>query len=438
MTESTSQKIDGIANSMVRDLFVDWFGALLRNTLGVTGGGRSNLRFEFQITDTRNVSVTAPTDGNQIVVEGPTDLKSTLLQIALDSRMRALAGMTGNPVWWQIGFESKPDWTEAASLHMFRTMGQYKRYDGNWKLGSDAVLKFKQLGESGLQMFPNQTVVLVFQSPGPGHGPFGANVARTWATFMRALVALASAAPVSGLNLLSPARDAFLAEALLLRTDNTTPELQIDGKRVWERVARLYHCGAREAFDRFFGALQAYEQALSQRNAGASIVFFVTAIEALTVPNAPWKQDRVTKRFVEFLLEACPEAIDEVLKHTNFGQAFGRPMNRKQFADHLYKLRSSPVHTGRLGQITSATFLDDDGASMRVALVSDVARAAIMRFLDVPFSVLTGHPAFDSMITLNYPSNLHQKLQAVAQKEGKSSVKQWLLGRLAAEFGEAE
>lgn len=429
-------KIDGIGSPVLRDLFVDWFGVSLRDGLGLIGSGRSGRRFSFRVSEKCEIAIVVPDDGTQISVEGPTDMSGDLVRIAADARARALLNQTGEPVWWQIAFESKPDWTEAGSLHMFRNLGQHKRYEGNWRLGSDALLKFQQVGDKHPPLFPNQTVTVVFRSAGPGHGPFAKRQAITWASVIRAVVALASASPVTGPNLLRPARDSVRAEAIEVTLDSGTPDLNIDGLAVWPAIARMVEAGAGEAFGRLFGALQAFEQALFQRNAGAALIFFVTAIEALGVPNGPWQSERVTRRFSEFLMEACPEAIEEVLKHANYLLAFGRPLTMKRFADHLYKLRSSPVHTGRLGQVLSAPFMDDDGASIRVALTSDVARAAILRFLGTPFSVLTGHPNFDSKITIETSARFLAKLRAAAGAPNTSSTAAWLLSKLEAEYGQ--
>jgi len=60
----------------------------------------------------------------------------------------------------------------------------------------------------------------------------------------------------------------------------------------------------------------------------------------------------------------------------------------------LYDLRSTLAHEGLGFTRRSALLMLGDPGSMRVALVSDLVRAALLAFMQSPRSFLIGHPAF--------------------------------------------
>jgi hypothetical protein len=150
-----------------------------------------------------------------------------------------------------------------------------------------------------------------------------------------------------------------------------------------------------EAFRRAQGAMFAYEQAISQESEYVTLALLVSALEALSVPNAAWQMERVSARFIAFCLQLCPEAIDVVMKHVNFAQAFGGYSSAKRFLRTLYGLRSKPLHTGFLQHRVSHLPAMGGDAGIRVALLSEIVRAAVVAFMRTPFSSLIGHPAVD-------------------------------------------
>lgn len=146
-------------------------------------------------------------------------------------------------------------------------------------------------------------------------------------------------------------------------------------------------------------ALLTYDAALRQGNHDVATILFVTAIEALTPPPLDWRKERVTTRFVVAVQELCPQALEEILAHANSELAFGpikQRQNRRKVYESLlgriYDMRSSPVHAGL--SITPRLFAHGFGAdaTMRIALLSDLARAAILAFIQAPRNFLVGHP----------------------------------------------
>lgn len=122
---------------------------------------------------------------------------------------------------------------------------------------------------------------------------------------------------------------------------------------------------------------------------------FVSAIEALAVPNAPWHRRRLSKRFAVFTLQVCPDAIAKTLEHANFEQAFGKIKSGKRLVEDLYDRRSRPLHTGFLQHNATGMLRLGGDAGIRVVLVADIVRAALRSFIGSPDSMLVGHPAID-------------------------------------------
>jgi hypothetical protein len=419
-----------LTERVLRELFVDWFGTLLDQEYGSVGYSTGGERNSIRLRDgTECTAVLSETTGD-IAIEAPSAIQDRILSLAQSALARTKLRETGEPVWWTTGFTSRPETTEASTLHMLRSLSQHKRYEGKWRLGTDALVDIKQQGAQHPPFFPNQSAKVVFRSVGPGHGPFAARIARTNATLIRAALSFITASPLEGLMVVFPANPDDLVQARDLLDRGVSPELLIDSVPIWRALATFVSSGSHEAFERAFGALLAYEHALVQKTEESSIVFFVTAIEALAVPNANWKTERITKRFVEFLLLICPEAIDEVLRHPNFRQAFGNISSRKAFAQQLYHLRSHPIHTGRLGEITAGLSVEVE-AGVRVALAADVARAAILSFLRTPLSMLVGHPDLDPVLRIEVSPEVLLRLRKCAA-QAKLSVTEWILKRVVA------
>jgi hypothetical protein len=130
-------------------------------------------------------------------------------------------------------------------------------------------------------------------------------------------------------------------------------------------------------------------------------MLFVSAIEALIAPRLEWGKEKVTKRFIKGVRSLCPQAVDNLIAHPNIEMALqlrlkGSPSRRRyDVLDGIYAMRSVPTHMG-IGLSRNAMLLAlGSSENMRVALLSDLARAAILGFLQAPRSFLIGHPLLD-------------------------------------------
>ena len=138
------------------------------------------------------------------------------------------------------------------------------------------------------------------------------------------------------------------------------------------------------------GSLLAYQSALEQRNADVAIILLVTAIEALIAPRPSWGKAKVTKRFMQATQELCVDTVDALVKHDKVEEAFSIPLRgsdrkrRRELLDAIYAVRSLPTHAGLNPSIGNAMFHFGHSGGMRVALVSDLARDALLAYLTAP------------------------------------------------------
>ena len=106
----------------------------------------------------------------------------------------------------------------------------------------------------------------------------------------------------------------------------------------------------------------------------------------------------MTKRFADAVIDLCPDAVDQLLAHPNVEQAFaytpkgGEIRRRRGLLERIYETRSLPTHAGPgLSAMGFAALASPD--TMRIALLSDLVRSAVLSYMQAPRSSLIGHPA---------------------------------------------
>jgi hypothetical protein len=129
---------------------------------------------------------------------------------------------------------------------------------------------------------------------------------------------------------------------------------------------------------------------------------YVIAAEVLTTPDAAWRSEKLTKRFVAFFSELIPSELDRLIAHNNFEEAFGVRRGQKKAStlrrlllETIYDLRSGLVHSGLQPSyrgITSGFGLSSD---MRRALLYEFVESAFLAYLQSPRSSVVGHPGLD-------------------------------------------
>jgi hypothetical protein len=394
-------------------LFVNWLIHLLDERYGVKSRGSSGPgRWSVTLADESIIQVEIAPFG-QIAVQGPAEYENDLAALAEDAHTRTLALDFGEGSWWKASFSTDMGLTGVTTMHFMRIMSEHnsRRFNGDWRLGNEALISFDQ---GNLQTtpiaIPKFDVHITFRVPAPGPGPHSEVIAQEFGTFLRAATSFATAAPLLGFASLWPA-ETNEAEEASAKLPNA-PELPIEragpdapaldrneADALWPLLVSLIIDPKKmpdpesgEALRRVQGALYAYEQAIQQESEYVTMALLVSALEALSVPNATWQQDRVTTRFFRFVQDLCPETVGEIMQHGNFAQAFGPYTSPRRFLDSLYSLRSTPLHTGWVQHRLFTGIGAPTEAQIRVMLASGLVRAGIVEFLRRPFSSLIGHP----------------------------------------------
>lgn len=377
-------------------LFVDWLGFLLDREFGAPQQGKSGDFFTVGLTDGTEIRISFPPPAGSLSIEVVPESAADISRIVAEAAAHANAGDLGPGYWYEMSLSCDVGLEGLMPIHFMRSLSEHKRFEGAWILGSDCLIEFVQSNtDPSPIIIPKFEVSAAFRVPSPWHGPYGQEVAEEFGTFVRSVIAFVSAAPFKSLAGLFPAKPDRVQD--VVRTLASRPsELHVAGLEIAPALAWLAGAGRRDALKRAEGALYAYEQALAQQSEYVALILLVTSIEALTVPDTRWAKERLTKRFVEWTLEMCSGEVGAVLRHNNFESAFGSVRKPQRFLELLYNARSRPLHTGFVPSHLSA--LPDMGGSagIRVMLVSEIARAAIIGFLKRPFTSLIGHPDIDA------------------------------------------
>lgn len=380
----------------------------------------------------------AGSDSCKVETEEP--LSASLLAILSDAGARAARGDMGRTQWWQVALGSRKSLDASFGLHMMRMLGQTRAFTGRWRLGNDALAEFSIEDPKQLAAFAKQTIKVTFRCIGPGHGPRSSIFARRQADIIRAVLSFCMASVLEGGGLVRPVTDDNFPPGS--EVNSALPELSVQGLPVWSRISDAASNGAFELVARVVNSLTAYEHALDQPTDAAATVFYVAAIEALTVPNHRYANQRVTSRFVESLLALANAKLQEALLHANFAEGFEsgkrRVKNSKDLANRIYGLRSSPVHTGTFGLERDAFFhMTSMGGPIRAALLGEIAETAILEFLRRPFTSLIGHLDFDSACRIELTDEEHAIVRIAAHAKGQS-MEDYILQSLGLESRAAD
>ena len=330
--------------------------------------------------------------------------ESDIQRIVNDTKDKLAAKDFGGEVIYRANLKSPAFAMDSVSMMNFaRLLGYPVHITGYRRLGSRILLEFipDPLPEKPtLLMFAGSTNIKVtIFSPGPIESDLTRRTAAALLETVAAICAFALGRVVESPLMIVPIKDDEAATAQALRRDESILTLARNSVSldVFEEFTALSDLD---------GALRArgstaYHAALQQANPDVATMLLVSSMEALIVPRPEWRKDKATKRFIEVICELCPETIDELVNHANVEEAFsytrrgGPRPRRRQLLNRIYELRSTPTHQG-IGLAGGGMILTAiTSGSLRVALLSDLARAVLLAFLQAPRSSLIGHPMFD-------------------------------------------
>ena len=315
---------------------------------------------------------------------------------------------SGSDLVYQATMECcNPPLRDDMLLNMFRVLGDQVPIVGPRRLSDIALLDFAQDSppESGQVLFvPDTKITVTLFAPGPAAGPLTQNAVGATFETVAAICSIALGRPITYSALANfPVAAEFAESQRARRYDPSILGLARDSISL-DIFAELAALGGPDAVIRARNACVTIHEAQRQANADIATMLYVCAIEALITPGrqCKWRKEQVTKRFREAVLILCEQAVDASLAHQNLEEALGFSKRgninrqRRELVDHIYDLRSLPTHAG-IGPRNISIHTFGAERSIRVALLSDLARATLLAYLQTPMSFLTGHPALQAL-----------------------------------------
>jgi hypothetical protein len=329
--------------------------------------------------------------------------ESTMHSVWQEASRRVDAGDLGGDVWYSwSAVEPARNLFNVGEL--VRLLGSQARIEGWRRLGTRVLLNFTEqpttTDEPAPLFAPPAQVDFHVLVPGPSAGEFSRSIASRFIETATAACSFALGRPVGGqLSMCFPSREELRPELDQRRSDVQLGNLARKSVSldVWDRLVSI---GGVESHLRASAALRTYDSAVRQERDDVALILFVASAECLAAPFAPWKKDRLTKRFIAFFDELTSNELDAIVAHANAEEAFGfRRGNRsakalrRDLLGRMYQMRSAPIHEGLSARPNGIFGFGDTSAGMRRALCSDFVEAAILRYLDSPRTSLVGHPA---------------------------------------------
>jgi hypothetical protein len=381
----------------------------------------SRRTFLLTMVDGSQLSFVREQESGECFVVSTTPLSSDNRAVVKESLARAKRGDQGLTQWWEFSFESQIRLDAAYGINLLRALGQRRAYRGQFRLGQDVLVDFSTADDKQIAAFAKQAIKIRFRSVGPGRGPGATKIAKKLSDVVRVVLSFATASALENGLFVKPLNDETFLPGRAVSSD--VPELLTNGVAIWRLLDELFASGASELANRILNSLTAFEHAMAQPTAGAATIFYVTAIEALTVPNSNYAARRVTARFKNSLSLLAEAKLEAALKHVNAREAFfeddQKASNASRLAERIYHLRSSSVHSGQVGSSrTIAGFDSSVGDSARIALLAEIAEAAIINFIVSPVSSLIGHPRVDPDGRFEFSDKEHEALRRAAGVAG--------------------
>lgn len=395
-----------------RMLLADWFGRLgVDAGLSLTQHGTSGNAYTLGSPSSFNVRAEFIDDEPYLrFVPSDPSHDELIGRLAAEAAARVRAGDFGGEVWYstelhEIAFSmASPQFMGT----LLQRLGNQTRISGWRRLGGGVLLEFTEEraeGENGKPalLAPKAVVKVHIAVPGPWPGHFASHIAHSALEIVGSICTFALGRPVSLPHVVFPAKDEEWNSLGERRADRGVLTLARKGVPL-DIFGWVSRAGGLQVFERLRSALLTFDAAVKQDHDVVASILYVVAAECLTTPSAPWRTDKLTKRFREFYDQLMPDALDEIVAHANFEDAIGvRRGNRtpralrREALDCIYSFRSGQLHEGL--DPTYRGFSVDPATHVRRALFSDFAEAAILRFIAAPRSSLIGHPSLSEPTT---------------------------------------
>lgn len=399
---------NGLPDDIAAQLFQAWVQVGAADLNLTQSGSSAN-------ADGRTLSFGSPTGANFVLARSGREfsiqcadgIEEVVIQAILaDAAEKASAQEYGDATVYQTQMTVR-SFDLGSPMHFMRMLGDQVHIEGSRRLSDVVILDFEEglvtnAPPGGLLFAPPTRVDVTIFAPGPCHSALSAQVAGSCTEVVAATCALATGRPVDYDPPMFPAEAPDAAAAQQRRTDPTILGLARDSVSL-DVFRDLLATGGMDSVLRMRGSLLAYHAALKQTVPDVAVMLLVSCIETLIAPTQEWGKRKVTQRFIKALVQMCPEAVGALVEHANTEVAFNyrrrgnTARRRAELLDCIYGSRSLPTHRGLRTSLASI-FVISGPDSMRVALLSDLARKAIIAFLQAPRSSVVGHPPIEGTV----------------------------------------
>jgi hypothetical protein len=392
-------------------LVADWFRRLAEEAglplsqYGIRGEaftfGAPN---EFNVTATLSDQAPYPT----FIASDPSR-QELVVALAREAIARVERGNFGDVVWHSTSMVASGfEFTSPSYMGQFvQQLGAQTRILGWRRLGRDVLIEFAEerpddWSEGNALMAPKAVMNVHIAVSAPCSGHFSSHASHSVLEIVAAICTFALGRGVKLPLSVSHTKPERITELATKRTDAGI--LGLARKHVsLDIFSAIGAPGGFDHFTRMRAAFLTFDAALQQQHDSVACILYVVAAEALCAPNAPWRDAKLTKRFIEFFRELIPTELDKMIAHDNFESVLeirrGKRSNsalRRDLLAGIYDFRSGHVHAGLRPSYRGFASGFEPWDYIRRSLFADFAEAAILGYLLSPRSSLIGHPALET------------------------------------------
>jgi len=393
-------------------LMVDWFARLGREAglpLNQYGcGGEA-----FTVGSPTDLSVTANCIPEQPYLRfscSDPERQGLIDSLADQAVERVQRGDYGGTVWYSASCAA-PDYHIGVPFSMgsfLERLSNQTRIVGWRRLGANTLLEFAEelppeWNEKNALFAPKAVVHIHVAIPAPCPGHFSSNIAHGAVETAAAVCTFALGRAVSLPPSVFPTQSERIADLDPRHLDQSV--LTLARKHVsLDIFSQIESPGGFDHFQRLRAALLTFDAAVHQERDSVACILYVVAGECLTALSTAWRDNKLTKRFIQFFNDLMPTELDQMVAHGNFEAVFGIRRGsrtsralRREMLEQIYDFRSGHLHSGLRPSYRGFTSGFDRSDDVRRALFADFAEGAILRYLSSPRASLIGHPNFPSL-----------------------------------------
>jgi hypothetical protein len=276
------------------------------------------------------------------------------------------------------------------------------------RLGANILLEFTEdlpadWDEKNALWAPKAVVHVHVSVPGPREGYFTSYVAHRTVETIAAICTFSLGRSIALPPMVFPSNPEMVSQLAARQTDREILTLARKGNSldIFDQLGAAP--GGDEVFAGIRAALMTYDAAGRQESDSVASILYVAAAECLTTPNAKWRREKLTKRFIEFFDELMPTELDQIVAHEKFEEVFGIRRGdrtpralRRELLDNIYDYRSGLLHEGlRPTYVGLGVSVDFSDTNLR-GFLADFAGGAILQYLAAPRVSLIGHPGLEA------------------------------------------